>query len=64
MQQTKKKHFLAEYGPRGGTQICSYIRRLGPLFGVQNFEFQYLFNLFFFWGGGGAGQKKLTFLGV
>ena len=33
---------LAE--PREGTLICSYIRRLGPSFGVQNFEFQY------FWG--------------
>ena len=25
----------------GGTLIFSYIRRLGPFFGVQNFEFQY-----------------------
>ena len=32
-----------EYNPRGGggTLIFSYIRRLGPFFGVQNFEFQY-----------------------
>ena len=34
----------------GGTLICSYIRRLGTFFGVQNFEFQYIF---FFGGGGG-----------
>ena len=25
----------------GGTLIFSYIRRLGPFFGVQNFEFGY-----------------------
>ena len=25
----------------GGTLIVSYIRRLGPFIGVQNFEFQY-----------------------
>ena len=25
----------------GGTLIFSYIRRLGPFFGVQNFKFQY-----------------------
>ena len=25
----------------GGTLIFSYIRRLGPFLGVQNFEFQY-----------------------
>ena len=31
-------------GGGGGTQKFSYIRRLGPFFGVQNFEFQY------FWG--------------
>ena len=30
--------------PLGGTLLFSYIRRLGCLFGVQNFEFQY------FWG--------------
>ena len=29
---------------QGGTLIFSYIRRLGPLFWAQNFEFQY------FWG--------------
>ena len=28
-------------GGGGGTLIFSYIRRLGPFFGVQNFEFQY-----------------------
>ena len=37
----------------GGTLIFSYIRRLGPFFGVQNFEFQY-FRGFqkneYFWG--------------
>ena len=32
-------------GPQGvGTLIVSYIRRLGPFFEVQNFEFLY------FWG--------------
>ena len=34
-------------GPRGGgggTLIFSYIRRLGPFFGGQNFEFQYFFG--------------------
>ena len=31
-------------GGGGGTLMFSYIRRLGPCFGVQNFEFQY------FWG--------------
>ena len=30
--------------PRGGTQIFSYIRRLGPFFGGQIFEFQYYFG--------------------
>ena len=49
-----------EFGGRdprgeGGTQIFSYIRRLGSFFVVQSFEFQYLFIYFFifFWGGGG-----------
>ena len=28
-------------GGGGGTLIFSYIRRLGPFFGVQNSEFQY-----------------------
>ena len=40
-------------GPKGGTLIFSYIRRLGPFFGVQNFVFQY------FWGF----QKNEYFLG-
>ena len=31
-------------GGGGGTLIFSYIRRLGPFFWVQNFEFRY------FWG--------------
>ena len=41
-------------GGRGGTLIFSYIRRLGPFLGVQNFEFQYFLRLFrkmnIFWG--------------
>ena len=40
--------------PQGGTLIFSYIRRLGPFFWVQKFEFQY------FWGF----SEKLIFLGV
>ena len=39
-------------GGGGVTLIFSCIRRLWLFFGVQNFEFQYLF--FFFWGGGGG----------
>ena len=45
----------------GGTLIFSHIRRLGPLFWVQNSEFQYFFGFsekllfFFFFGGGGGG---------
>ena len=31
-------------GGGGGTLIFSYIRRLGPFFGVQNFEFRYFFG--------------------
>ena len=31
-------------GGGGGTLIFSHIRRLGPLFGVQNSEFQYFFG--------------------
>ena len=31
-------------GGGGGTLIFSYIRRLGPFFGGQNFEFQYFFG--------------------
>ena len=41
-------------GGGGGTLIFSYIRRLGPFLGVQNFEFQYIFLsmkiLWIFWG--------------
>ena len=37
-----------------GTLILSYISRLGPLLEVQNFEFH------FFWGGGGAGVRKIN----
>ena len=39
-------------GGRGGTLIFSYIRRLGPFFWGQNFEFQYFLgfqkNKYFF----------------
>ena len=41
-------------GRGGGTLIFSYIRRLGSLFGVQNFE-----NFNIFWGF----QKNKYFLG-
>ena len=38
----------------GGTLIFSHIRRLGPIFGVQNSEFQYFYGVFrkmnIFWG--------------
>ena len=49
---------LLGWGGGGGTLIFSYIRWLGSLFGVQNFEFQY------FWGFlekkmGGGGMKIL-----
>ena len=40
--------------PQGGTLIFSYIPRLRPFFGVQNFEFQYFFGF----------SEKLIFLGV
>ena len=30
--------------PSGGTLIFLYIRRLESIFGVKNFEFQYLFG--------------------
>ena len=39
---------------RGGTLICSYIRRLGPLFLLQNFDFLYFGGL----------QKKKIFMGI
>ena len=32
---------LGGWGGGGGTQIFSYISRLGPFLGVQNCEFQY-----------------------
>ena len=38
----------------GGTEIFIYIRRLGPLWGVQNLEFQYFWGgseISLFWGG-------------
>ena len=39
--------------PQGGTLIFSYIRRLGPFFLVQNFEFRYFMGFQknkYFWG--------------
>ena len=33
---------------QGGTLIFSYIHRLMPFLGVQNFEFQYFLGFFFF----------------
>ena len=39
----------------GGTEIFIYIRRLGPLWGVQNLEFQYFF--------GGGGVQKYHYFG-
>ena len=63
-------------GPQGGTLIFSYIRRLGPFFGVQNFEFQYLFFylfiffllfffhfFFFFFFFLGGGVRKMNIFG-
>ena len=55
-----------EFGGRdprgeGGTQIFSYIRRLGSFFVVQKFEFQYLFIFFF---GGGGVQKNDYYCGM
>ena len=41
-------------GGGGGTLIFSYIRRLGPLFGSQIFEFQYFLGF----------SEKLYFLGM
>ena len=38
---------LSMGGGGGGTLICSYIRRLGTFFGVQNFELQYILGFFF-----------------
>ena len=32
--------------PRGGILIFSYIRRLGPFLGIQNFEFKYFWGVF------------------
>ena len=51
------------YNQGVGTLIFSFIRRLGPFFGVQHFEFQYFFIFFFFFGGGGGGFRKMIFLG-
>ena len=51
-------HFIATFHvlkcqlvcPGGYSDIFTHVHILGPLFWVQNLEFQYLF---FFWGGGG-----------
>ena len=43
-----------EGGGGVGTLICSYIRRLGPLFLLQNFYFLYF----------GGFQKKKIFMGI
>ena len=40
--------------PRGGTLIFPYIHRLGSFLGVQNFDFQYIWEF----------KKKKIFLGV
>ena len=48
-------------GGGGGTLKLSYVRRLGPFWGVQNFEFQ---NIYFFGGGGGGVRKMKIFSGV
>ena len=51
----------------GGTLIFSYIRRLGPFFGVQNFEFQYFwvfsYNIYSV-GGGGMKSSVSIYFGV
>ena len=39
----KKSFITLGPGSQGGYSDISYIRRLGPFFLVQNFEFQYLF---------------------
>ena len=59
---------ISNNSPRGGggggvegSLIFSYIRRLGPFLGVQNFKFQYFYFylfIFFFSGGGGGGSEK------
>ena len=50
---------------RGGgySDIFIYIRRPGPILGVQNLEFQYLF-IFFFFGGGGGFRNIIIFRGM
>ena len=63
--------------PKGGTLIFSYIRRLGPFFWGQIFEFQYFLGfseklktfwgmniLWIFFGGGGGHPKIGLVLGV
>ena len=63
--------------PKGGTLIFSYIRRLGPFFWGQIFEFQYFLGFseklktfwgmnilwIFFGGGGGSSQNWTSFRG-
>ena len=52
-------------GGGGGTLIFSYIRRLWPFLGVQNFEFQYFggFSKKKNWGGGGYENFMDIFMG-
>ena len=54
--------YLFIHGGEGGSLIFSYIRRLRPFLGVQNFEFNIFggfqknedfVDIFLFWGGGG-----------
>ena len=59
-------HFIATFHvlkyqldcPGGCSDIFTHVRTLGPLFWVQNLEFQ-----FFFFGGGGGVQNNEYFLG-
>ena len=47
-------------GGGGGTQIFSYICRLRPLIfdiWVQNFQFEFVCFVCFFFGGGGGSEK-------
>ena len=61
----------------GGTLVFLYMRRLGSILGVQNFEFQYFWGFqkknfggcedfvdIFFWGGGGGNHKIGLYLGI
>ena len=57
-------------GGGGGALIYSYIHRIGPFWGVHDFEFQLIFFFFFFFflggGGGGVGGsvRKMNIFGV